>query len=188
MRPEVQRDLDWAAKDFARLVIPIVGPKLKGRLVSAESTVFDVLSGIDAWQIDPQLGIRGIAVRVQRSDRNWGTFTIRLARPNGATTEVEKRLRSLALATCGWLMPHLTIQAYVSAAADRLLAVAIVESVPFYTAVRDHLALLPTRRNPSDGVLFLAVPIAWLRSDGLRVWTYDNDPPHDWSRCPWRQI
>lgn len=57
---------------------------------------------------------------------------------------------------------------------------AVVESIPLYTYVRDNQTRIPLRRNPEDGVAFLAVPIAWLRDYGIHVHCHDLVPPYHW--------
>lgn len=123
MRAEVERDLSDSAYDFLRVVWPAVAESCNGgRFIPVEATGnqglvadFDVLAGIDAWQmLDDRGAMRGIASRVQWGDHAWDTFTIRKSRFNGSVTEFGKRLFALDHPAKGYLRPHLFIQAYVS--------------------------------------------------------------------------
>jgi hypothetical protein len=72
-----------------------------GRLELVESPMaegllrdFDTLAGIDAWHIEDDGIVRGIASRVQVGDNDWRTFTVRSRRANGEKTEFEKRMKA----------------------------------------------------------------------------------------------
>jgi len=118
-----QKDLDWSAKAFHDLVWPILQKHIGGQLIHIEQITedsfaknFDQLSGIDAWHIRADKGIRGIASRIQVCDIKfppYNTFTIRKSRDSGAITEYEKRKKAIESQN-GWLYPHLTVQAYIS--------------------------------------------------------------------------
>lgn len=120
MRLDVARDLSDSAYDFQRVVWPAVKHFCRGgELVPVEAVTakdferqLDVLSGIDAWQIISDIGIRGIASRVQWG-QHWPSFTLRLHRKNNQTTEVAKRLSSLA-DNSGFIRPAFVCQGYVT--------------------------------------------------------------------------
>lgn len=146
MRPEVAQDLSDSAFDFERAVWPVVRKWLGGgELCPVETVVhsgfdkeLDTLSGIDGWHIlREQHAIRGIASRVQPigdGDKRWDTFTIRVRRPSGVPTEYQKRLHALHNADRGFLLPHVTTQAYVAKPSREgaLLSAAMVRTVTLF--------------------------------------------------------
>lgn len=143
MRADVAKDLSDSAYDFQRVVWPVVQRWLGGGEVRAVEAVahsgfdkeLDMLSGIDAWHVLKQEhAIRGIASRVQPTDRPWDTFTIRMSRPSGVDTEYQKRLHALNNADRGFLLPHITTQAYVSKPSryGELLSVAMIRTVVLF--------------------------------------------------------
>lgn len=106
-----------ANKQFIDVFRGDVTEVLKGSIEIVEcitadnmARVLDTLGGIDAWHIRKEVGIRGIALRVQTSPFSFRTFTIRKSRESGAKTEYEKR--KLAIEK-NYLYPYLTFQAYV---------------------------------------------------------------------------
>jgi hypothetical protein len=115
-----QRDLSASSRAFLGVVWPIIQNKCGGGDIKPVEVLqdnqiardLDVLCGIDVWQTIGGHGARGIASRVQPDKRNWGTFTIRRRRFNGAQTEYEKRLA--AIRSGGrFIYPYLTCHAYV---------------------------------------------------------------------------
>jgi hypothetical protein len=89
--------LSKSAKDFIQIVYPQIQNWFKkGKLVEVQavtnsemSILLDQLAGIDAWYIETNKGIRGLASRVQY-EGNYQTFTVRKERETGARTEFEK--------------------------------------------------------------------------------------------------
>jgi len=184
MRDDVRRDLSDSAYDFVRVVVPAIRDMIGGgefrpvESVTADdfSKSLDMLAGIDAWQVITDIGIRGLASRIQWGPRAWRTFTIRERRPSGAKTELEKRTTSSA--DHGFIHPHLTVQAYITKPRrqGRLLAAGIGKTADImeYIASR-NIGAKPDwdsgcwrQENPADGVTFLCVP--W---DGFKRCGYD---------------
>ena len=184
-------DLAQSSDCFDRLVWPVLAPLIgDGARVVIESTTdstlaadLDRLAGIDAWQIVRPHGMRGIASRVQATDRPWDTFTVRMSRSTGAETEYVKRIRAMD-SGCGWLFPHLTIQAYVSTARDRLLSVAAIRTEDLFKHVRDCTDGCTRKTNGHDGNRFAVVPwvhVQWQPAPWaaagkirLRVWRHSR--------------
>jgi hypothetical protein len=162
MRGDIQHDLSASAQDFLQVVVPAIRPLIgNGRIEPVESTVtadfrrdLDVLAGIDAWQIVEQDGrMRGLASRVQWGPKVWRSFTVRVARPNGARTEKAKRIDAFLRPQGGWLLPALTIQAYLLRPGGPLIEAGVIRT----TDLLDFIIRNPCQRplhNPSDGVLF----------------------------------
>lgn len=146
MRADVAQDLSDSAFDFERVVWPVVRRWMGGgELRPVEAVVhsgfdkdLDTLSGIDGWHIlREEHAIRGIASRVQPvgdGEKRWDTFTIRYSRPSGSPTEYQKRLHALQNAERGFLLPHITTQAYVAKPSrqGRLLSVAMLRTSVLY--------------------------------------------------------
>ena len=180
MRPDVARDLSGSADAFIRLVVPKLVELYGGRFESSEHVAaegfardLDVLAGIDAWHTSAE-GMRGVASRVQFTDQSWDTFTIRYRRASGAETEYAKRLRAIERACDGWLLPHLTVQAYVSPCRRRLVSLGVVETALLYETATRGLATDDKRAafvqtNPADGNEFLVIPWTALGS-AIRQW------------------
>jgi len=168
----VAADLSASAYDFLRVVWPAILPLVGGgRLLPVEAaaskdlvSAFDRLAGIDAWQlVDTAGAMRGIASRVQWGP-NWRTFNLRRFGPSGAATEYDKRLWALDHAESGWLLPALTIHAYLTLPRREgfLLEAAVVRTRDLLHYIRTHPCSRP-RTNPDDGVRF-----DWWSWDALR--------------------
>jgi hypothetical protein len=84
---------------------------VEGVTVEKMARLLDVLGGVDVWHVDHENGMRGIALRIQTTSKNWHTFTIRNKRDSGAKTEYEKRKNAI---NNNYIYPYLTIQAYIN--------------------------------------------------------------------------
>lgn len=133
--------LSKSAEDFDRLIRPIAARVLRGRfgIVEADATSelahsLDVEAGIDMWFVRDGTGIRGVANRVQWSDRYWRTFTVRMSRESGASTEYEKRVHAMQHE---WLYPVLTMQSYITEDRQRLLGFGVMRTRDLMKFVRD---------------------------------------------------
>lgn len=179
MRTEVVRDLGDSAHDFLRVVWPAVSRLMQGgRIDPVETTAIknlqrdlDVLAGIDAWQMVDQQGVmRGVASRIQWGDKSWDTFTLRKDRPNGARTEVEKRMAAYTRPDEGWLMPTITVQAYIAKPrrTGRLIRAGVCYTRDLLEFTLTHPCPKP-RVNPEDGVLFDWYRWSQMKQAGYRV-------------------
>jgi hypothetical protein len=151
---------------------------LFGKVISAEEVTdkrdfvrqLDILAGIDAWHIIDGYGMRGIASRVQECDPSWDTFTIRWDRSNGIETERHKRLRAIHNKAEGLLLPHITVQAYVT---PETVRIGLVNTEALFLQAENHLKENPNptssklpvyfRKNNFDGNRFLVVSWRWIR-------------------------
>jgi hypothetical protein len=123
------RDLSESAKDFLEIVYPKIKDLLGGgklvpvqMVTSSEMAVLlDRCSCIDAWYVEDDRGIRGIASRVQY-DVDYQTFTVRRSRASGTRTEFEKLAFAIKRE---WLYPFWFCQAYIAKNPKRLLSVAL---------------------------------------------------------------
>ena len=132
----IDKDLGKSANDFEIYVKPHVLRLLKGKIKTVEGVtddwmtrMLDVIGGVDAWYIDNEKGIRGIASRCFNANKDWrkewASFTIRLSRGTKNKTEYLKLVESLEE---GWLYPYWTIQAYINHESKRLVAFAIAKT------------------------------------------------------------
>lgn len=153
-----QQALSRSSDDFDRLIRPIASNLLRGRFEIVESVTaspvakaLDAQAGIDLWFVHTTSGIRGIANRVQRGEKNWRTFTVRKSRESGAVTEYEKRTRAIERE---WLYPILTLQGYVTPDGERLLGFAVAKTKDILTIIRNGQA--ETSRTRADCNIGLA--------------------------------
>jgi len=186
LRAEVARDLAASASDFERLVWPAIAPLVGGgRYVAVESVAhgeiagdLDRLAGIDAYQIsDDKKKMRGLASRVQPTDRPWNTFSIRYSRRNGSETEYAKRMQAIRERERGWLLPALTVQAYVTKDRAQLLSACVVGTVSLFEFLQEQMThagdcCVELKTTGSDGARFLAVKWSALRAAGIKILTW----------------
>lgn len=141
MAGNVKQSMLQTAQDFQNHIAPVFRQLYKGCvLVHTEtfedelSKAFDNNAGIDVWLINNEHATPlGIASRIQRSDKNWRTFTIRRQRDNGSPTEFVKRTQALEL---GNLFPALTYQAYISKDGKKLLGMAIAHTWQLFDYIK----------------------------------------------------
>ena len=166
MRAEVAADMTESARDFDRVVWPSIKPAIGGgELLPVESVSasgfaarLDQVAGIDAWIIQRDMYMFGLASRVQW-DVAYKTFTVRMRRPNGMATEYEKRKAQIA--TSGSVYPKWTCQAYVRDGG--LLCAALASTKDVIAAVSLGLGY---ERKAYDGVTFWVVPWRDLWNEG----------------------
>lgn len=133
MRKEVTDDMDRSSALFVNQVWPLcveaIGGgslmQMEGRPDSELARELDMRAGIDGWHVHHH-GLRGIASRVQVGN-DWSTFTVRMSRDSGTTTEYEKRLRAITT-RAGLLFPALTIQAYAATWDGPVISIGIVHT------------------------------------------------------------
>lgn len=104
----------------------------------------DTIAGIDAYLRSPMV-LRTIAARVQYGSSHR-TFTIRVARPNGAVTELQKRLSQIAGRDTGMLSPYWTLHAYLSPDGTVLARAGLAKTSELYFWIAEQLA----RREPHE--------------------------------------
>ncbi len=176
------QNLRRSARLFTEIVWPALGPMIGGgKYVSLESKganglryILDTVAGVDGFQVqEEQKLVRGIASRVQRVyETPYNTFTIRYHRANGADTEWIKRLRALNGAFNEWLIPTLTVQAYIARDNNRLLSAAAVPTKDLYGYAvkwleKGRIDRLYTWANWHDKNQFLVIPWKGLEAEGI---------------------
>ena len=173
MQADVARDLSDSIAAFDDVVWPVVGPWLGGgKTVPVESTrstdILDGLGGIDRWHVLGDM-MRGLAIRIQWGEP-WNTFTIRYDRGSGNPTEYQKRLRAIEHNQQGWLMPAITIQAYLSEREHgELLSVAAITTKDLIDFIKDLDDKNPYTRETHDNTAFIYVPWDELHGSGIRI-------------------
>lgn len=172
MRSAVSRDLSASTYDLLREVWPNISSvcgggefkPVEGNANEDLQVQLDVLAGIDGVQILPnKIGMRGLASRIQWGDTDWGTFTIREKRGSGARTELEKRLYAIEHPEEGLLLPHLTVQAYITERrTGSLLSAAIAytrELIPYAYAMKK--GVWRQRVTQDDGTINHFLVVRW---------------------------
>lgn len=167
-----------SANAFNEIVWPVIHSAVGGgELVPVESvtssgfaSTLDQVAGVDAWIVQQDRHVFGLASRVQW-DQPYKTFTVRTRRPNGVATEFEKRYAQIA--TPGSLYPRWTCQAYVDKTKRVLLCAAIVLTEDLINAVVGKVGY---QRSAYDGVQFWVAPWSdlWLASCAS-LWIRDLD-------------
>lgn len=138
--PNWKSDLLVSVNRFNKFVKPELKKLLGGEFYTVESVSdvvsesLDAIAGVDVWHISPA-GIRGIASRIQTSNTDWSTFTIRNKRDTGSITEYEKRKNAI---NNGYLYPYYMLQAYVSSE-DKLLSFAIANTIDVIKMIDSNL-------------------------------------------------
>lgn len=104
--------------------------------------ILDFSAGIDYLVVDNDGNVRGLASRIQPSDRNWRTFTVRNKRESGLDTELVKRQRALEE---DYLYPYWVLQAYVGQSVnehgEKLLGFAITKTADLLQMVGRGLCM-----------------------------------------------
>lgn len=141
MPKDVKEAYEESKEIFEKQVIPILLKFLGGGEIKIveDGSIFDLLSGIDAWYCDEN-GIKGIGYRLQEFSNDffsskWRTFTIRKSRISGAKTEYEKRLFSIKN---GYLYPDLTLQGYYDKN-KKLIAFAIAKTIDIFDMIQKRV-------------------------------------------------
>lgn len=143
--------IDQSCDLFDDVVKPALYDHLDGTFYAVENTQnyvldkLDMNAGIDYLYFDG-CGMYGVANRIQVSDVNWGTFTIRKNRKSGKRTEYAKRVEAIDK---GYLYPQLTIQSYVDND-NNLLASAIAWTVDILKMI--ELGLCKTQITGYDQI------------------------------------
>lgn len=150
--------------------------KIKGDFLSIEllessiAKMFDQYSGIDAMHVYKKQ-MRGVAVRVQWSNKAWNTFTIRYKRSSGKETEYEKRKKAI-YGSQGWFYPFITIQAYFDKrnGDKKMLSFGVVKTKDLYDYIEANKnTLLSNSRLCPEGNTFIHVSFNDLRRAGKSI-------------------
>jgi hypothetical protein len=190
MRSEIRGDFERSA----RALRDVVFPALQASCPDFHSMEIEVLShhrdrlhhdldtiaGIDAYLRSP-LVLRTIAARVQYGGSHR-TFTIRVARPNHAVTELQKRLNQLAGRDSGMLYPYWTLHAYLSADGTTLARAGLAKTSELYFWIAQQFATRDPheRRGPFASKVsrekerFLVVPWDTYRISGHYFFEYTS--------------
>lgn len=180
---DFKSDLNSSSADFLRVVWPAIKVMVGGgEIIAVESvadkgmaTMLDQRSGIDAWHLSQDGRVRGVASRVQWTDKPWNTFTVRYSRDSGAKTEYEKRKLDIE-SDAGWLYPHITVQAYIAgskASGGELLSVAVIKTKSLIDACEQ---IITGDISCSDGgirrtsnAVFIWMSWTWLKDIGCEI-------------------
>ncbi len=174
---------DWSKQAFETLVWPAIheicgGGEVRYTENSGHETDrhLDILAGVDAYQVLGNVGIRGIASRIQEVP-SWDTFTLRYERHSRAGFETEYKKRLEAVRSNGELLcAYLFVQAYVSKDLSELASVAVVRVRDLFEfAEKDRLSYTDEKFPRESG-------------SGCYLKTVRNDGSADFVVVPWRRM
>lgn len=182
-----RKDLSASIYDFQRVVYPTIKEQklLDGELIPLEVATlqdyqhltkqFDLLSGIDVWHIKTNIGIQGIASRIQWVERNkaFNSFTVRKTRTTGTKTEYEKRKESIQ-AKGEWLYPYYSLQAYIEnpKKLGDLISIAIAKTED----ILNCLDCYGNTKTAYDGNTFLYINWTDMQEHGYPISIFINEP------------
>lgn len=174
MNEQVKRAITESSADFLRLVWPAIGRQF-GEVIPVETVTdndfarqLDQRAGIDVWLVSVDNHMRGLASRVQWTDKSWDTFTIRTRSRYGNPTEYHKRKAEIAAS--GTITPYYVTQGYVSADRTRLLGAAIARMADVIAAIDMDLGY---PKANGDGTQFYVIP--WSALTVIHSWHPDVD-------------
>lgn len=181
MNSEVEKDMDWSSRLFIESAWPMVQAKLNaGPLLQMEgrpdvelARQLDMRSGIDGWELTKNGGMRGVSARVQTSPlppRCWDSFTVRMARTSGATTEFSKR-RDAIKGGKGLIYPHITVQAYAVSQSGPVHSVGICKTEDLIAFIERGLH----KQRSVNNAEFAACFWADMQASGIEVWTVRSE-------------
>ena len=194
MRDEIQHGFERSACALRDVVFPalqISCPDFQGMevevLLHHQDRLhhdLDTIAGIDAYLRSSQ-ALCTIAARVQYGHPHR-TFTIRVARPHQALTELQKRLSQLASRETGVLYPYWSVHAYLSLDGTRLLCAAVAKTSELYLWIAQQYAIWDQRdpRGPFKSKVsrekerFLIVPWDTYRASGHSLFEYTSHSSH----------
>lgn len=170
MRPDVKEDMAYSANAFESIIWPSVAELVGGgELLKMENVtdskfakLLDMKAGIDGWQIRDN-GMIGIASRIQVGNKAWNTFTIRMKRDSGATTEYEKRL--MAVEYGKYVYPYFTIQAYIKTWGGPIMSVGISPTSEIISFIKNNFH----RINRTTNAEFAVCPWDEMKNRGFKV-------------------
>lgn len=176
--------IDQSAEKFIASCWPALAPWVDGGRLEpvparrdGHGQTVDRSAGVDAWQVLPDGGVRGVAVRIQWPsaglwrcicrDHGGGTFTVR------EFTEYPKLRHAIDHRMYGHVYPHLYCQGYAERDGTLISAGAALtrELIDYMTnpttwALRDDL---PRREHPDNGTIYVVVGWRELQRAGCTV-------------------
>jgi len=172
MSSDFSTSMNTSISLFRDILKPELELQLGGQFVSIEGKddpvykALDLFAGIDLlWIKNNQ--ISGVANRIQISNKNWATFTIRAERESGTKTEYDKRKESINDGLS--IYPQYTIQSYVTDN-NELLSFAIVPTVDIFDAIeKGYYELQHTRADQKGQAFFYVVKWDVLEKLGKRI-------------------
>lgn len=175
---QVASGIATGADVFEALVKPRLLEVMGGKIIDVESRgdplshSLDTLAGIDLLHVDPRCGVRGIARRVQYTDRCHRSFTVRKSRDTGQATEYDKRLFALEH---GYLYPEFTLQCYVTRDKRTLLGFGIAQTAAILRAIQSGFCReRHTKPDEVGQATFYVVDWAALWRIGAWLYTYES--------------
>ena len=171
--------MSWSARQFLKHLKPRLEQFLEGSQIfhteadpnAGLARAFDTVASIDAWIVQPNLGMCGLASRIQQVDINqhkpYNTWTIRLERESGVRTEYDKLCYARKH---GFLYPYWSAQAYIHKYDDdRLLSFAVGKTTAILDAIARGDSWVKTTGSDQYG------QAAFHCVNWIKVW-----PRHEW--------
>lgn len=112
--------------------------------------------------------VKFVGIRVQRKNVDYSTFTIRSERGTGTKTEYQKRVESIQR---GELIPHFTIQAYLSFS-GQLMSVGLCYTQDLFNYLANGGVYTSRYVREFGGSWFKAVKWSDFRAAKYNIWEY----------------
>ncbi|MBA7543402.1 hypothetical protein ES705_35733 [subsurface metagenome] len=132
------------------------------------------MSGIDIWQVENKNGIIGIANRIEWTDKDWASFTIRKKLESGYETEYQKRVRALK-SNGKYIYPYIAIQSYIERPRrqGKLISMGMGHTKDIIKMIDEGRCKI--RTNPKDKTEFYAVFWKAMKECSFKVNIWIND-------------
>lgn len=108
-------------------------------------------------------GTKGLSVRIQNTDKNWKTFTLRADTNKGVAVELQKKMIAYK---SGSILPYLTVQAYVYN--NKILGIGIVKTADLLEHCMGG-GIFKNQINKIDETRFISIKWDDLKKSGYRV-------------------
>jgi len=110
----------------------------------------DLSCGVDLW-LRNKNGIHLVAKRVEYVNKLWESFTVRWKKIKNDVIRDNLELRKMCNAIeCGFLMPSLTVQAYLEKGSNELLGFAVARTKDIIMRIIDREKLWAERKGILD--------------------------------------
>lgn len=163
---------------FNNIVKPVLVDRYGGEFISVEGDehhvckLLDMVGGVDIiWLV--KNSIIGIANRIQVTNKNWATFTVRKERKSGTVTEFEKRQKAISSGLA--IYPQLTLQSYINFNGE-LLGYGLVATKDLFDVIScGDCRIQHTGREQIGQASFYVVGFSKIKEMGKKIIIWDKD-------------
>lgn len=163
---------------FNNIVKPVLVDRYGGEFISVEGDehpvckLLDMVGGVDIiWLV--KNSIIGIANRIQVTNKNWATFTVRKTRESGAATEFEKRCKAINSGIA--IYPQLTLQSYINFNGE-LLGYGLVATKDLFDVIScGDCRVQYTGKEQIGQASFYVVGFSKIKELGKKIIIWDRD-------------